>query len=503
MSPRLASIEECSKKILDFAMKLKNDSNFNQIFNEDEVSELKTLLKESYNWTQENKYASKVEINDFNHELENKINNFIDKAQERHISKKYVSEVKNDLGNHKFLSKDEKERILQILNDHEDVAEYSSHPDRIKRKRKDTEVLITSLLNTENDRMEFDNKLKQISEKVNSQLEEYKNISNEKRDKILNEIDSHKKWMKGNLNSTFEISEKEKELDKFINETLYVTESKAPIQKSEQRKKLENMTTQIYQEMDNNKKLDEKNKENIKKILKNSEKWLNSNPNATDKEIKQYSDSLFHLLGPQSEYKFKVFASVNYGFGVASGDDKKFGKYVNPNEEKPSYYYESYLGQWERNKKLQEEKLAKVTRNPMLSDGTSSLAVKNYPFESHYSIGKRNEKSIDEIKSKMINPIMQSNPMNLTLHSRGNRSSIGSHSVIQQSSSSENPKQSYSYEQLKMSSGSSFPSEIDISKREIYLSDDEFKELFNMNKLEFSKLPEWRKKRLKQDLNLW
>jgi gelsolin len=103
----------------------------------------------------------------------------------------------------------------------------------------------------------------------------------------------------------------------------------------------------------------------------------------------------------------------------------------------------------------------------------------------------------------MINPIMQSNPMNLTLHSRGNRSSIGSHSVIQQSSSMENPKQTYSYEQLKMSSGSSFPSEIDISKREMYLSDEEFKELFNMNKVEFSKLPEWRKKRLKQDLNLW
>jgi hypothetical protein len=35
------------------------------------------------------------------------------------------------------------------------------------------------------------------------------------------------------------------------------------------------------------------------------------------------------------------------------------------------------------------------------------------------------------------------------------------------------------------------------------LSDEEFKELFNMNKVEFSKLPEWRKKRLKQDLNLW
>ena len=75
--------------------------------------------------------------------------------------------------------------------------------------------------------------------------------------------------------------------------------------------------------------------------------------------------------------------------------------------------------------------------------------------------------------------------------------------MLKQTSLPQNSNQFYSYEQLKLKSGYSLPDEIDNSKREIYLSDEEFKELFNMSKDEFSKLADWRKKRMKQDLNLW
>eukprot|EP01080_Neovahlkampfia_damariscottae_P012321 gene12321-5995_t len=505
MSPRMASMEECSKKIIEFAKKLRDNEEFNKIFNEDEISDLKVLLKDSYNWTQENKYASKVEINDFNLELENKINNAIDKAKEKFESRNFLTDVKKELKNYEdYLSTDELNEFKKLIDEHSDVAEYSSYPDRIKKKRNQCLEKVQEMFNRSTTRKEFEDKLRNLKQNVKKNEQEFKNLSTEDQDIILEKIKNLRNWILENPSSEM-IEQKQKEIDDLIQLKLKepVNSSVDPINKTQARKKFENVTSQIYKELDSNVKLNNQSKENIRTILKNSENWLSSNPNASDKEILQYQNNLFKLLGPQSEYKFKVFASVNYGLGVAIGDDKKFGKYVNPNEEKPSCYYESYLGQWERNKKLKEEKLSKVTRNPMLSSSDSTS--KKYPFESFYSsgsTGKYQGKSIEEIKSKMINPVFQSDPMSLTVNSKPGRQSVGYKSVLRQSAVGD-PNQTFTYEQLQVSSGVSLPDGMDSSKREMYLSNEEFKKLFGMEKEEFSKLAEWRKKRLKQDLHLW
>jgi len=58
-------------------------------------------------------------------------------------------------------------------------------------------------------------------------------------------------------------------------------------------------------------------------------------------------------------------------------------------------------------------------------------------------------------------------------------------------------EKSYTLEQLRKK-----PSELDSSKLEIYLSDTEFKKAFSMSKIEFSKLPGWKKTDMKKKLQL-
>lgn len=58
----------------------------------------------------------------------------------------------------------------------------------------------------------------------------------------------------------------------------------------------------------------------------------------------------------------------------------------------------------------------------------------------------------------------------------------------------------YSYEDLV---AKKYPKGLDETALEIYLSDDEFKELFKMTKSEFDKLPQWQKHNMKKKLKLY
>jgi len=55
----------------------------------------------------------------------------------------------------------------------------------------------------------------------------------------------------------------------------------------------------------------------------------------------------------------------------------------------------------------------------------------------------------------------------------------------------------YSYDVLK---ADPLPAGVDPGKKEMYLSDDVFLKMFKMDKATFSKLPDWKKKRLKQSV---
>lgn len=60
----------------------------------------------------------------------------------------------------------------------------------------------------------------------------------------------------------------------------------------------------------------------------------------------------------------------------------------------------------------------------------------------------------------------------------------------------------YTYAELKMPSRIG-PIHIDVTKRETYLSDEEFQEKFQMTKAEFEKLAPFKKQQKKKELKLF
>ncbi|GAB2233783.1 hypothetical protein Droror1_Dr00003012 [Drosera rotundifolia] len=60
----------------------------------------------------------------------------------------------------------------------------------------------------------------------------------------------------------------------------------------------------------------------------------------------------------------------------------------------------------------------------------------------------------------------------------------------------------YPYERLKVTSTDPV-ADIDITKREAYLSKEEFRERFGMTRSAFYKLPKWKQNKLKMSVNLF
>ncbi len=61
----------------------------------------------------------------------------------------------------------------------------------------------------------------------------------------------------------------------------------------------------------------------------------------------------------------------------------------------------------------------------------------------------------------------------------------------------------YSYKILIQNKENKYPSDIDISKRETYLSEIEFKEVFKMTIIEFNRLKKWKQIKLKKEYKLF
>jgi len=58
-----------------------------------------------------------------------------------------------------------------------------------------------------------------------------------------------------------------------------------------------------------------------------------------------------------------------------------------------------------------------------------------------------------------------------------------------------------SYEFLK--AGKDYPVNLDTNKKEAYLTDSDFVQIFKMNRVDFDKLPKWKKDKVKKDVGLF
>jgi len=54
-----------------------------------------------------------------------------------------------------------------------------------------------------------------------------------------------------------------------------------------------------------------------------------------------------------------------------------------------------------------------------------------------------------------------------------------------------------------LKAGKDYPVNLDTNKKEAYLTDSDFTQLFKMGRNEFEKLPKWKKDKIKKELGLF
>jgi len=98
---------------------------------------------------------------------------------------------------------------------------------------------------------------------------------------------------------------------------------------SQERKKLDNLTKNIFAELDNNKQLkdlDDEKKRKIAEIARNAEEWLAKNKFASEDELKKYMKEMWVQLGDNTNFKFSVWTVANYGIGYGFSEQMRWGK---------------------------------------------------------------------------------------------------------------------------------------------------------------------------------
>jgi len=91
-----------------------------------------------------------------------------------------------------------------------------------------------------------------------------------------------------------------------------------------------------------------KNRREIKEIAKNAQEWIQKHPNATEAEIKEYTNSLYKMLGTHTNFKFSVWVVAGYGVGFGF---KEYGPSQKTPTSTPGFQYMgSYLKELDRPK---------------------------------------------------------------------------------------------------------------------------------------------------------
>uniref|UniRef100_A0A0D6R508 HP domain-containing protein n=1 Tax=Araucaria cunninghamii TaxID=56994 RepID=A0A0D6R508_ARACU len=146
------------------------------------------------------------------------------------------------------------------------------------------------------------------------------------------------------------------------------------------------------------------------------------------------------------------------------------------------------------------------------SAAIAALTSKFEPFKERKLLSEFTEASSETPSKKLevnsVSPVSP-RPNSISMNSRNNSTSMSSRiealtikEDAKEEEAEEDIGQTYPYERLKISSPDPVP-DIDVTKREIYLSSEDFREKFGMTKEAFYKLPKWKQNKHKMTLDLF
>lgn len=161
-------------------------------------------------------------------------------------------------------------------------------------------------------------------------------------------------------------------------------------------------------------------------------------------------------------------------------------------------------------KSVTPDSLSKTATTPR-SQAIAALTSKFEPFKERKLLSDFSEASPETPPKKPeTSPVSPSRPNSISMNGRSSSNSMSSRIealTIKEDLKEDEPEDdegliTFPYDRLKISSPDPV-SDIDVTKRETYLSSEEFREKFGMTKEAFYKMPKWKQNKQKIALNLF
>jgi molecular chaperone DnaK (HSP70) len=488
----LAYAQALQKRLAEDKALLANLTN-------DEKKKITDKLNEELKWLNSTPNATVEEIKEHRKKLESVVQPIVDRVDAKIALADFIKSSKDQLNDKDLaanLTAEERKTIENTIKDAEswmDKNAAKATKRDFDQKRKEIENKINPLVDKAKEKRNLINYATNIRDRIKNDAQLASILTNDEKKLIDDTANEVIEWVKkhGDKATLAELRKKKDGLEKTINSIL---ESK------DERNNLLEYARKVLDILNNNEEVRKgMTKDELRDVDDYAQAvldWLAEHPNATAHEIRMMKKQLEDNLAKVKNFKFVVPYKQFVGFRF--NEQTRWGISENRSKE---FVYGSYLQQQERRER---EAALKRGDKPKEEVKPQQPAEKKFKVASKSKYSQLGLSKQDEEDLKLFTTMKGSKGglIQATLNSLQDttgrvKAEFGS--VVGETGGR---MPVYPYAQLK-NGNKSFPEGVDPQKREQYLSDTEFQQIFKMSKADFSRLANFKQHTLKKNAELF
>ncbi|KAG2381860.1 hypothetical protein C9374_005652 [Naegleria lovaniensis] len=464
--------------------KIQNDQAISSRLTPEEKKLIDNTAKEVLDWIQRHgDEASLLDLKEKMREAKNKIEPAMQRAEKHKQLEEYVNKIRDKInGELKDCLTPEEKKIIEAETQKtlDWLSKNKTAPmSAVEAQQRALDGKISSIMEKAQTKKDLANFAHAIRDRLKNDKELDQLLTAEEKKMINDAVQETLDWLSKNPNASLaDLKLRKKKLEDVVNNVLGDKEAA---------ENFRNYAEKILEVLKKNKQvqrdLTDEEKRDVELFAETAKDWLHQNPNATARQIRMEKKRLEEKLGKIKKFKFEI-PNVTY-IGKFSeklrwGDESKRTKDI-------SALMGSYIKKGDTTTKTSKP-VQPPTKQYKMVIPQRKLTKEEEEELKLFETMKHNKGGLIEAK---LQSLMGS--VNAGGHGAG---------LVEEDPNAE-PAVVYPYAELKNNKQKKYPPGVDVNKREQYLSNAEFLQVFKMSREEFRKLPEFRQTKAKRDAELF
>ncbi|KAF0976163.1 hypothetical protein FDP41_004838 [Naegleria fowleri] len=463
--------------------KIQNDSVISSRLTPEEKKLIDQTAQEVLDWIQRHgDEASLLDLKEKMREGKSKIEPAMQRAEkhkqlEEHVNKirdKTNGELKDCLTpEEKKVVEAETQKTLDWLGKNK-TAPTSA----VEAQQRALDGKISSIMEKAQTKKDLSNFAHAIRDRLKNDKELDQLLTAEEKKMINDAVQETLDWLAKNPNASLsDLKLRKKKLEDVVNNVLGDKEAA---------ENFRNYAEKILEVLKKNKQvqrdLTDEEKRDVELFAETAKDWLHQNPNATARQIRMEKKKLEEKLGKIKNFKFEIPNATYIGkFSekLRWGDESKRTKDI-------THLMGSYIKKGDTTKS--SKPIQPPTKQYKMVIPQRKLTKEEEEELKLFDTMKHNKGGLIEAKLQSLMGSVNAG------HGAG---------FAAEEDLNAEPPVVYSYAELKNNKQKKYPAGVDVNKREQYLSNAEFFQVFKMTREEFRKLPEFRQTKAKRDAELF